>query len=574
MLRLLRIQDFALIRELETEFGPGLNMLTGETGSGKSIIVDALGLLVGERTSVEAVRSGSDSAVVEGVFSAEANGDLLAVLEDAGIEAEESLIIRREISSSGRSRALVNNRLATLTLVRSLGERLADIHGQQEHHALLDLGTHLDWLDRYGANQERLSQVRIHHEKLKELERHLTALQGDELERRRRLDILRFQLDEIRSAGLKAEEKEELERERRLLANRARIFSLASEAYALVYESDSALVAMTRRLIRIIQELERIDAEWSAARQHMEERAFQLEDLAVTLRGYTGEAEFSPEMLDRVERRLAEIERLTGKYGRTVPEVLEFAARCEREAGELTSFEETSEGLEKQMEAEFRAYADAAGALSLKRRKDAPALVQALDREFQSLALEKMRLEVRFQDHDGAAREKGKIPPWCRAAGLDRVEFLVAPNVGEEMKPLARIASGGELSRVMLAIKVVCGGDPDKTLVFDEVDSGIGGRIADAVGRRLRGVSERGQVLCVTHLPQIAAFAHRHYCVSKRVVGSRTLTSVRLLTETERVEELARMLGGRVISEATRRHAEEMLDQASQADPRRHARKR
>lgn len=566
MLRFLRIRDFALIRELEVEFGPGLNLLTGETGSGKSIIVDALGLLVGARSSPEQIRSGCESAVVEGVFSVEAGGRVRHLLEESGIPAEDSLIIRREISAGGRGRVHVNHSLATVALLRSIGENLADIHGQQDQRSLLDTATHLEWLDRFGRNEEAVAEVRRRYAAMKEAAARLEALEKGAAERRRRIEVLGFQLEEIRRVRPRAQEKDELERERRVLANRERIFALASESYGILYESEGAIVERLQRLQRLLQELEGMDERWAANREAAAEASYKLQELAFALRDYVSGMDFSPQLLERVEQRLAELERLAAKYGPGMEDVLSCAERCARELDELVALDENSEAFEREFAERRDAYLEAAGALSAKRRADAARLQRELAGEFRALALERMKLEVSFAGGDTSAPGE-RIPPGCGPAGTDRVQFLVSPDVGEELRPLAVIASGGELARVMLAVKSLCGsGEPGRTLVFDEVDAGIGGRVAEAVGRRLRALAETHQVLCVTHLPQIASFARLHLCVSKQIVGSRTETFVQLLNEKERVEEIARMMGGQTITEITRRHARELLAERSKAD--------
>jgi len=564
MLRMLRIRNFALIRELTVEFGPGLNLLTGETGSGKSIIVDALGLLVGERSSSEQVRSGSEAAVIEGIFSLENDHRVTGLLEDSGIPREENVIVRREVSATARGRVYVNNTLCTLSLLKDLGEALADIHGQQEQHSLLELASHREWLDRFGRNQEAVGEVRKRHAALRETARLLDSLQASAQERARRIDILQFQVDEIRLARLTPQEREDLDQERRMLLNRERLFSLANEAYATLYESESSTIGQVKRLERLLSELEGIDPRWSPHREFLAEAAFKMEDLAFALRDYTSGMDFSPELLERVERRLAEIERLAGKYGPGVEEVLSFCRKCELELAELTGRAETSESLRGRWELEVGRYLEASKTLSEKRQRDAAGLKKELLQEFKALALEKMRLDIRFHPQ-GAAPPGGCLPAGYGPTGIDELEFLVSPNVGEDLKPLTRIASGGELSRVMLAIQSRCGaGDGNRTLVFDEVDAGIGGRVAAAVGRRLHDLAANNQVLCVTHLAQIAAFADRHYCVAKQVVGSRTETFVQLLgRRDERVEELARMMGGHSITEAARRHARELLSSSA-----------
>jgi DNA repair protein RecN (Recombination protein N) len=567
VLRFLRIRDFALIRTLEMEFGDGLTVLTGETGSGKSILVDAFGLLVGARSSQEMVRSNCDAAILEGVFSID-NRSVADQLAAAGIDAEDdTLLIRREISTSGRGRVFINNNLATLALLKSIGCDLADIHGQQDHQALLDLPTHLKWLDRFGGNEMSAQELRELFAKVRETALRLDALAMDEQERQRLIDILRFQVDEIRRASIQPGEREDLENERSILGNREKIFALANEAYALLYESEHAILGQTDRLARVIQQLAEFDSSWNAHLEVLRENLHRLEDLSYVVRDYAGSLDFSPDRLEQVERRLADLDRLAAKYGRSMEAVLAFAGQSEKRLEELVSSSDTSSRLEAELEASLKRYMEFAEALSSKRRKDGAKLEREIHKEFHALAMEKMDLKTRFLRREKAGTGfQGRIPACCGSDGLDQVEFLVAPNVGEEMRPLARIASGGELSRIMLSIKALCGGgERGKTLVFDEIDAGIGGRVAEVVGKRLREVASHNQVLCVTHLPQIAAYAQNHFSVHKEPVKDRTETLVEHLDQAARVQELARMMGGEVITEMTRCHAKEMLDHAGKA---------
>jgi DNA repair protein RecN (Recombination protein N) len=382
----------------------------------------------------------------------------------------------------------------------------------------------------------------------------------DEQERLRRVDILQFQINEIRRANLQSQEKEDLETERNVLANREKIFALATEAYSLLYESESSLLSLANRLERILQELEGYDSAWASHRESLRENLYRLEDLAFAARDYTSSIDFSPERLDQIEQRLSDLDKLSRKYGTSIPEILAYADKSEKELEELVSYADISKMLADKLAEETSQYLALAAKLSEKRRGDAARLEREIRREFQALAMEKMNLSVRLDCREGE-RSPGRIPSSYGPSGIDRVELMIAPNKGEEMRPLTKIASGGELSRVMLAIKSLCGDEePGKTLVFDEVDAGIGGRVAEAVGRRLRDISQISQVLCVTHLPQIAAFARHHFNVCKEAVGARTETFVNALEESARVEELARMMGGAIITETTRRHAREMLE--------------
>lgn len=570
MLRFMRIRDFALIRNLEIEFGDGLTVLTGETGSGKSILVDAFGLLVGARSSQEMVRANCEAAILEGMFSAD-DPFVLEQLAAAGIDAEEgSLLVRREITNSGRGRVFINNNLATLALLKSIGGALADIHGQQDHQALLDLSSHLGWLDRFGGNEAEARDLRNQYARIREAAANLDALAMDEQERQRLLDILRFQVDEIHRADIRPGEKEELENERALLANREKIYALASEAHGLLHESEHSVTGQVDRLCRLLAQLAEFDSAWTPHLAALRDQLYRFEDLTYLTRDYTGSIDFSPERIDQVERRLSDLERLASKYGKSTEEVLAFAERSEKRLEELTSSSASCERLSQELVDELAKYRTLAERLSAKRRKDGLKLEREIRREFQSLAMEKMDLTVSFHPRDKSSHDQhGRIPAYCGPEGTDQVEFLLAPNPGEELRPLAKIASGGELSRIMLSIKALCGsGDAGKTLVFDEIDAGIGGRVAEVVGRRLREVAKANQVLCVTHLPQIASFARHHYNVRKEVSGARTETFVSRLDETTRQEELARMMGGEVITETTRLHAREMLEQAGKTGKR------
>jgi DNA repair protein RecN (Recombination protein N) len=562
MLRFMRIHDFALIHELEIEFHEGLNLLTGETGSGKSIIVDALSLITGARSSPEMIRSGCLAAVVEGEFDLEPSGRIGQALEAAGLPAgEEALLIRREIAPGGRSRVFLNDTLATVSLLRTIGKCLVDIHGQHDHQSLLDPSTHVMWIDRFGKNELLAGQVAQQYKVLREIESRLASLKMDDQERLRRLDILQFQVDEIRRANLELHEREDLQGEKVLLANREKIFSLASEAHRLMYEEEPSILGAVNRLEHILVDLAAFDTSWSSHREVLRDCIYKMEDIALGARNYVSNIDFSPDRLDQVEQRLAELDRLGRKYGNSVAGILAYADQCSQELNELQGYSDTRRGLIEQLQQESRTYMQLSEQLSQKRRKDAAGLEHEMHREFGALAMERMKLSVSFQQAD--SMQEGGLPTRYGSQGIDEVEFLIAPNRGEEERPLAKIASGGELSRIMLSIQSLCGAkEAEKTLVFDEIDAGIGGRVAEAVGRRLHQIASSNQVLCVTHLPQIASFAHHHYHVKKDAVGSRTETFVRHLAGGERVHELARMLGGEVITETARNHAREMFERS------------
>jgi DNA repair protein RecN (Recombination protein N) len=556
MLKLLRINNIALVPSLELEFGPGLTLLTGETGAGKSILIDALGLVLGERASPDLIRSGEERAVVEAVVEMKNAGTLL---EERALPQEgDEIVLRRELQASGKGRATVNGAIVPVGLLRDLAPHLAVVHGQHEPQGLLDPGTHLSLVDHFaGTDASEVAEV---FRELRTAEAGLERLRGDRREAERRREMLEFQANEIEKAELRAGEEEALRAEKARQANAGRLASLSSEAYSLLYDDESAALARLGQVFKRVEELAAIDAEFGPFLAAKVDCLPPLEDLARVLRDYRERLEVSPGRLDEIESRLALLERLKKKYGSSVEEVLAFGARCRGELEALSSPEREEQRLEERRTRASAAYLERARALSKRRRTVARELVRRVQAELAELAMEKTRFEVLFTPADA---ESVSDPSAWTEQGLERAEFLLSPNPGEELRPLVRIASGGELSRLMLALKSVVRSDrAGMTLVFDEVDAGIGGRVAEVVGRKLRALSERQQVLCVTHLPQIAAFADQHLAVRKQVARGRTATGVDALSERERVEEVARMLGGETITETARQHAQEMLKQS------------
>jgi DNA repair protein RecN (Recombination protein N) len=544
MLKFLRVNNIALIPSLEVEFAPGLTLLTGETGAGKSILIDALGLLLGERASPDLIRSGEERAAVEAVFEVP---DAAGLLEERGLSADgEEVVIRRELSASGKGRATVNGSLVPVSLLRDLAPRLTVIHGQHEPQGLLDPTTHLDLLDHFAGAADDGRPIAEFYRDLRAAEAALERLRGDRREAERRREMLEFQVGEIDRAALAPGEEESLRVEKARQANADRLAALSGEAYCLLYDDEGAALARLGQVFRRVEDLAAIDPSF---RPFLESRAAALaplEDLALRLRDYQEQLELSPGRLDEIESRLALIERLKKKYGATVEEVLAFLARCRRELDALLSPEEQERTLEARRERAAASYLERARALSRRRRAASLELRKRVQAELAELAMEKTRFEVAFAPADPSAAVD---PSQWTERGLETAEFLLSPNPGEELRPLARIASGGELSRIMLGLKTVVGSDaPGLTLVFDEVDAGIGGRVAE--------------VLCVTHLPQIAALADHHVAVRKGVAGGRTVTFVEPLEAQARVEEVARMLGGETITDTARQHAREMLKQS------------
>ena len=538
MLRFLSIRNLAVIDRLELEFEPGLNVLTGETGAGKSILVGAVGLLVGGRASAELVRTGEDQAAIEAVFE-----------DPDGRE----LMVRRDISSqSGRSRAFMNGALVTSTALRDAAAQLVDLHGQHEHQVLLDPASHLDLLDAFAGLEAERERVGEAFARIQVVTSERDRLATDLRERTRREEYLQFQLTEIRRAAPTPGEDEELSTSRQVLANAERLERLCAEAYTGLYEGDGAALPALAAVWKRVGELASIDPQFQPYVSARDAVKSQLEDLAYFLRSYSAGIDASPARLQEVEDRLAVLERLKKKHGPTLQDVIETEAALTRELQSLAHSGERASELDAELEIARTAYLRLAEALSSKRRAAATTFSARLVASLADLAMNRTRCEVRFNGSRG--------PEGWSARGVDEAEFYISPNPGEDLRPLARIASGGELSRLMLALKTLASTDaPGKTLIFDEVDAGIGGTVADIVGARLRELAGECQVLCITHLPQIAAYGGTHYRIEKALESGRTITSVTRLGVRDREEELARMIAGSEISASVRASAREML---------------
>jgi DNA repair protein RecN (Recombination protein N) len=537
LLRFIAIRNLAVIDHLELDFEPGLNVLTGETGAGKSILVGAVGLLLGGRASADLVRTGEDTATVEAIFEA-ADG--------------RELIVRREISAQGRSRAFVDGALATTAALRELSGDLVDLHGQHEHQARLDPSSHLDLLDAFaGAAGDRASteEAFAAWRALREERERLAAAARESATR---AEFLAFQLAEIDKVAPQAGEDDELSASRQVLANADRLQRLCEEAYTALYEGEHAALPALAIVWKRVSELAAIDARFEP---HLEARATvkpQLEDLAFFLRSYSAGIDASPERLQEVEDRLAQLERLKKKHGPLLDDVIRKGAQLRQDLDDLTHGAERTAGIDAALRLARDTYVARAEALSARRQAAAPGFASALERSLADLAMPRTQCAVRFTP---AASEAG----WS-ARGLEDAEFFISPNPGEDLRPLARIVSGGELSRIMLALKTLASTDaPGKTLIFDEVDAGIGGAVADVVGGRLQQLAGKFQVLCITHLPQIAAHGGTHYLITKSVRQGRTQTGVARLSPDERAGEIARMIAGEAITPATLASAGEML---------------
>ena len=587
MLRFLRIERLAVIDAVQVEFEPGLNVLTGETGAGKSMLVEAVGLLVGGRASADLIRTGEMQAQVQAEFDLadlpasakatagppklseggkvgttyeRANAPIDRVNESvrsAGLQASQALIVRREVTAQGRSRAFINDTLVTAAALADQTSPLVELHGQHEHQTLLDPQSHLLLLDEFAALAPIREQVGDAFRAWKRLQSEFDAFQMDEREKAARLDLLKFQVGELGSAKLRAGEDEELETARRVLSSADRLQRLSSDAYAVLYDSDEAALSRLATVWKRVAELAEVDPVFQPHVDARDAIKSQLDDLAQVLRSYGERLDASPARLQEVEDRLALLERLKRKYGPSLADVMAKKESLSRQLDALEHADERRAGLEADTVAARDEFLNRARGLSRKRRDAAKHFGARIQELLGELAMGRTRFDVRFEPEPAESA-------WTET-GVDVAECYLSANVGEDPRPLARIASGGELSRVMLAIRTLAAaGAPGKTLIFDEIDVGIGGRVADVVGKKLRGIGESFQVLCITHHPQIAAAGHVHFHISKTVRNGRTQTRVVRLNEFERVEELARMIGGAAPTDAARAAAKELLGESEQ----------
>jgi len=580
MLQLLNISNIALIEELQVEFDNGLNLLTGETGSGKSIIVDALGVLIGGRFSNDLLKSGTDRGFIEGLFLVNANTDLKRMLVDAGLDRLDEkdtetfeLIIRREVSNTGRNKIFINNQLATVALLRDLREFLVDIHGQGEQQTLFSTDTHLELLDSFANNGSLRDEVAAAYENFKTVQRQLEALNRDEAEKFQLVDTLNYQIQELERAQLSVGEDERLEEERRRLANVEKLTSLCQSSYGRIYEDDESALTRVRQATAELSELSEYESRFREYLEGLESAGALLEDLSFSLRDFADKLEFSPARLAEIDDRLAELSRLKRKYGGTLEAALEHMARSQDRLQQIESSDERERQLKADVANARELYLRVAAKLHKERGRAAKKFEQSVEKSLAEVAMDNARFQVivsdklqlvgessKAQENQGDSTTESDKLKHIGHKGTDSIEFYFSANPGEELKPLARIASGGEASRLMLVLKTVANASEfPRTIVFDEIDTGIGGRVSEAVGAKLKRLSQTNQVLCVTHQPQIARFADSHLTVQKEAAKNRTVVSVVKLDRNGRIEELARMLTGTEITDSARRHAKELL---------------
>ena len=557
MLSLLHIENIALIQSADIRFEPGFNVLTGETGAGKSIVIDSIGAVLGERTSRELIRTGAKSALVTAVFTQVPN---LPWLEENGFPTgEEELLLQRELQGDGRNVCRIDGKLVTVAQLRELGRQLLNIHGQHDGQQLLDPASHLGYLDQFGGCQPLLESYQEAYRKWHDIRREMDKLQMDEAERSRRVDTLNYQIQELERAQLKAGEDEELSARRTLLRSAGRLMEAVQSAeFALSGDEDrDGACSFIAQAEGEVQGVSSISPELGELSEKLTALRCAADDAADTLRDLSRSFDFSPGELDQVEERLDLLYRLRKKYGPTVEDMLSYLDRCRKELDQIQYADDTLARLEKDLKKAQKEAARRGEVLSQARREAAEALQARVQEELRQLDMPKVRFQTEFTPKGGEAG--------MDETGLDEVQFLMSANLGEALKPIQKVASGGELARIMLALKnVLAEGDQIGTLVFDEVDTGVSGRAAQKVAEKMAQVARGKQVLCVTHLPQIAAMADTHFSVQKGEREGRTYTRLERLDRSQRREELARLIGGASITPSLLESAEELLRQAEQ----------
>ncbi|OGC82718.1 MAG: DNA repair protein RecN [candidate division Zixibacteria bacterium RBG_16_43_9] len=562
---MLRIRNFAIVEDLEVEFFPGLNVLTGATGAGKSIIIGALNLALGERASSEMIRTGADCAIVEAVFAIKPKNLIEKNLSELGIlYPENQLIVHREISSKGVSRCFLNDRLVTLANLKIIGDLLADLHGQHEHQSLLDSREHLTYLDNYSEVGDLLARVGNDYSKLKKKLEELEELKRMNKVSKEKKELYQFQLNEITRAGLSVDEEEKLSTEKKILENSEALFQIASMVFQELYDIDGSII---ERLSLTKKELEKGGEYDPRLKDHIENlnsAILQLNDSSRFLQGYKDSLNFDPEKLEKIRERLNLINSLKKKYGQSIEEVLSYADKIKVDLEKIENRDELIQETEQEIKDLRQILKKDSMLLSDKRKEKGSELSRKIKKELSFLGMERCDFEVKISwcEEENGLLEINSKRYYVDEKGMDQVEFYVSPNPGEELKPLAKIASGGEISRIMLALKsVLAKSDQIPTMIFDEVDVGIGGEIAEAVGKRMKTLSSTHQIICITHLQQIASQADYHFKVYKEVSKNRTITKIKLLSREERIKEIARMIGGKKISDLSLEHAAEMIEE-------------
>ncbi|MBT7180309.1 MAG: DNA repair protein RecN [Nitrospina sp.] len=562
MIKEIRIRNFAIIENLAVNFEQGLNVLTGETGAGKSIILGALNLLLGGRADTDSIRSGETTAFVEGAFEV-TDPATLDLIRECGIEMEDGeLLVKRQVSNAGKNRCLLNDSPVTVSTLAKIGDRLVDLHGQHDHQALLHPETHIDLLDLYGKSQELRNEFALNFSDYQTQAKKLQSMKMDEQERLQKEEFLSFQLAEIDAAGLSEEEEEEIKAESHKLKHAEKIRAGLQQSQSLLTDDQGSILENLGQVLKELEAVLEIDPGLAETVERSRSAYYELEEVVESLRSYNRSLEFNPNRLEEIEDRLAEINGLKRKFGNDITEILKRRDQIAEELQQLASNDENMKALEEELRQKEKVLSKLAIRLAEKRESAAKSFTASVEKELKELSMGNVQFGVRFDypsDPDGFIlfrKEKMK----ASATGLGTLEFMFSPNPGEELRPLVKIASGGEVSRVMLALKSILNDqDTIPVMIFDEVDTGIGGGVAEKVGLKLQKVASTKQVLCITHLPQIAGLASSHFRIEKQIKSKRTHSTIHQLEHEERVEELARMSSGETITDASLEHAREML---------------
>jgi DNA repair protein RecN (Recombination protein N) len=555
MLLSLQIKNYALIEELDLELVPGLNIFTGETGAGKSIIIESLNLILGERASAQLIRKGANRCSVTGTFDILKLKSLKTYLDDSGLAGDDAgtLILRREIDIAGKSRGFVNDTPAGLNTLLAVGDFLVDVHGQHEHQTLLKTASQRELLDGFAGNSELLTEVKKHYDEWKELLAQKESQGLSEQERERLIDLYSFQVKEIDNAHLSPGDEEEIEQALPEMKNAEKLRELSNEAYQLLYGTDGSALEKLNKVRKILESIQNLSSSLGQTAENLNTAVYSIEETSSEIENFAEKLSADPEKLNELLTRQDQIHKLKKKYGKDIPEILAYRDKTAKELEALTKFDQNRQELDGKIDKTYKRLSSACEKLSVARKKAGDKLSSGVEAELSELAIKKAKFKVSL--------EKDAEPS---SEGWDKVDFLLSANVGEDAKPLKNIASGGEMSRVMLALKTVLAkADNIPVLVFDEIDAGIGGPTGQVVGKKLKALAKRRQVLCITHLPQIAAFADRHLSVEKAAQAGKTSTLIKNLAEDDRIEEIARMLSGEEITPSARKHASELVSQAN-----------
>lgn len=566
MLKSLLIKDYALIENIEVKFSNGLNIITGETGAGKSILIDAMGLLLGERASTEIVRKGADKSVVEGIFDISSNKKVKSLLSSNDIDSYDELIIRREVSLKGTNRCFLNDTPVTLNVIKEVGDLLVDLHGQHEHQSLLKTETHIDFLDEFAQLENELVDYKSNFSGLNNLQKELKELQEKEIILKEKKDLYSFQIKEIDSISPQPNEDDLLENELRILENAEKILNIANQIYETVYDGEDSILERITSVKNDLSELEKIDQTLAEKVNEAESVIAILNDIASHIRNYKNNIDVEPEKVEEIRQRLGAIHLLKKKYGGTVASILEHREKIGRELELAENFSEKISKLQKEIENSRISTGNSAKKLSQLRKSAAKKVKKEVENALNTLGISDSVFEIQIENDKVEAVNNNYIIAdgnkyKFNEKGIDRVEFFISTNIGEDPKPLVKVASGGEVSRIMLALKSsLAKSDKLPILIFDEIDTGVSGRIAQKVGQTLKSLAAFHQIIAITHLPQIAGLSDSHYTVEKKKQGERMVSSIKLLSNEDRVREVAKLMSGEKITEAAIEGAKELMN--------------